>query len=106
MHQAWTLANGLQYVQETHCRERKQAQKGERVETTAVVQRVMVKTSEYDDDMLIESRFDFVSELTTRGATPPLSPITGSSIEQASGARKYTGQDDSTRWHECFEFEK
>ena len=54
----------------------------ERVETTAVVQRAMVKTSEYDDGMLIGSRFGFVSELTTRGTTPPLSPISGSSIEQ------------------------
>ena len=32
--------------------------------------------------MLIESRFGFVSELSTRGTTPPLSPISGSSIEQ------------------------
>ena len=47
-----------------------------RVETTAVVQRVMDKTSECDDDgVLIESRFGFVS-------TPPLSPISGSSVEQ------------------------
>ena len=52
------------------------------VETTAVVQRVMVETLEYDDDMLNESRFGFVSELTTRGTTPPLSPISGASIEQ------------------------
>ena len=37
---------------------------------------------EYYDDILIESRVGFVSELTTRGTTPPLSPITGSSIEQ------------------------
>ena len=56
--------------------------KGKRVETTAVVQGVMVETSEYDDGMLIESRFSFVSELTTRGTTPPLSPISGPSIEQ------------------------
>ena len=32
--------------------------------------------------MLIESRFGFVSELTTRGTTLPLSPTYGSSIEQ------------------------
>ena len=32
--------------------------------------------------MLIENRFGFVSELSTRGTTPPLSPISGSSIEQ------------------------
>ena len=63
------------------CRERKQAQKRERVEATAVVQRVMVETSEYDDSMLIGSRFGYVSESTTRGTTPPLSPISGSSIE-------------------------
>ena len=30
----------------------------------------MVETLEYDDDMLIENRFGFVSELTTRGTTP------------------------------------
>ena len=53
----------------------------ERVEATAVVQRVMVETSEYDDGMLIGSRFGYVSESTTRGTTPPLSPISGSSIE-------------------------
>ena len=56
--------------------------KGKRVETTAVVQEVMVETLESDDGMLIESRFCFVSELTTRGTAPPLSPISGSSIEQ------------------------
>ena len=39
--------------------------KGKRVETTAVVQEVMVETLEYDDGVLIESRFGFVSELTT-----------------------------------------
>ena len=54
----------------------------ERVGTSAVVQRVMVETSEYDDGMLIGSRFGFVSELTRRGTTPPLSRISGSSIEQ------------------------
>ena len=32
--------------------------------------------------MLIESRFGFVSELTTRATTPPLSPVSGSLIEQ------------------------
>ena len=43
---------------------------------------MMVETLEYDDCMLIENRFGFVSELTTRGATPPLFPISGSSIEK------------------------
>ena len=42
----------------------------------------MVETLEYDDGMLIGRRFGLVSELTTRGTTPPLSPISGSSIEQ------------------------
>ena len=56
--------------------------KTERVETTAVVQGVTAETSEYDDGMLLGSRFGFVSELTTRGTTPPLSPNSGSSIEQ------------------------
>ena len=56
--------------------------RGKRVETTGAAQGVMVETLEYDDGMLIESRFGFVSELTTRGATPPLFPISGSSIEQ------------------------
>ena len=43
----------------------------------------MVETLKYDDGMLIESRFGFVSELTTkRRNTPPLSKISGSSIEQ------------------------
>ena len=56
--------------------------KGERVEAPAVVQGVMVETLEYEDGMLIESRFRFVSGWTTRGTTPPPSPISGSSIEQ------------------------
>ena len=57
--------------------------KTERVETTAVVQRVMVETSEDDDGMLIGSRFGFASELTTRGTTtPPLSPNSEYSVEQ------------------------
>ena len=56
--------------------------KGKRVETTAAVQGVMVETSVYADGMLIESRFCFVSELSTRGKLPPLSPISGPSIEQ------------------------
>ena len=56
--------------------------KVKRVETTSVVQGVMVETLEYEDGMMIESRFYFTSELTTRGTTPPLSPISGSSIEQ------------------------
>ena len=49
--------------------------KGKRVERTAVVQGVMVETLEFDDGMLIESRFGFVSDLTTRGTTRPLSPL-------------------------------
>ena len=49
--------------------------KGKRVETTAVVQGVMVETLKYDDGMLIESRFSFISELTMRSTTPPLSTI-------------------------------
>ena len=56
--------------------------KGKRVETTAVVQGVMVETLKYDDDMLIESRFSFMSELTMRSTTPPLSTSSGSSISQ------------------------
>ena len=52
------------------------------LETTAVVQGVTVETLECDDGMLIRSLFGFVSELTTRGTTPPLSPISGSSVEQ------------------------
>ena len=56
--------------------------KGKRVETTAVVQGVMVETLVYDDGMLIESRSGFVSESTTRGTTPPLFLISGFSIEQ------------------------
>ena len=54
----------------------------EREETTAAVQGVTVETLECDDGMMIESRFGFVSKWTTRGTTPPLSPISGSSIEQ------------------------
>ena len=61
---------------------RKETSPRERVETTAVVQRVMVETSGYDDGMLIGSRFGYVSELTPRGTTPPLSPISEYSIEQ------------------------
>ena len=41
-----------------------------------------VETSEYDDGMLIGSRFGFVSELTTGGTSPPLSPISGCLTEQ------------------------
>ena len=52
----------------------------------------MVETLECDDGMLIESRFCFVSELTTGGTAPPLSPISGSSTEQ----RGYT----KVRWTE------
>ena len=40
--------------------------KGKRVDTTAVVQGVMVETLKHDDGMLNESRCCFVSELTTR----------------------------------------
>ena len=54
----------------------------ERVETTAVVQRVMVETSEYGDGMQNGSRFRYVSGLTTRGTTPPLSPISECSTAQ------------------------
>ena len=49
--------------------------KGKRVVTTAVVQGVMVETLVYDDGMLVESRFGFVSESTTTGTILPLSPI-------------------------------
>ena len=70
----------------------------ESVETTAVVQGVMVETLEYEDGMLIESRFSYVSELTTRGTALALSPISGSSLNSV-GTRKYTGQNvDSIRW--------
>ena len=65
-----------------HINEKGNKPKGKRVETTAAVQGAMVATLEYEDGMLIENRFDFVSELTTRGTTHPLSPISGSSIEQ------------------------
>ena len=86
--------------------------KGERVETTAVVQGVMVETSEYDDGMLIGRRFGDVSDLTTRGTTPPLSPISEYLIEQVS-TRTYTGKtwtqyvgrvESVVSCHECFEF--
>ena len=50
-------------MQETHS-EKGNKPKGKKVETTAVVQGVMVETLAYDDGMLIESRFGFVSELT------------------------------------------
>ena len=56
--------------------------KGKKAETRAVVQGMMVETLVCDDGMLVESRFGFVSESTTRDTTPPLSPISGSSIEQ------------------------
>ena len=62
--------------------EKENKPKGKRVETTAVVQGVMVETLKYDDGMLIESRFSFMSELTMRSTTPPLSTISGSSISQ------------------------
>ena len=56
--------------------------KGKRVATTAAVQGLMVETLKYDDGKLIENRFGFVSELTTRDTTPGLSTTSGSSIEQ------------------------
>ena len=52
----------------------------------------MVETSEYDDGMLIGSRFGYGSELTTRGTTPPLSPISEYSIEQR-GYKKVHGKE-------------
>ena len=62
-------------------------------------------------DMLIESRFGFVSVLTTRGTTPPLSPISESSIEQRGYNKvhwtwiQYVGRVESVvAGHECFEF--
>ena len=79
MQQAWTIANGLQCVQETHCRKPKRERQRE-LEQQLVVQRVVVKTLEYDDGILIWSHFGFVFGLTTRGRTPPIS---GSAIEQA-----------------------
>ena len=87
--------------------EKRNKPRGKRVATKSEAQGVMVETLEYDDGMLIESRFGFVSELTTRGATPPLFPISGSSIEQF-GFRKNTGQNvDLVRWPSrvgCFLF--
>ena len=62
--------------------EKRNKPKGKRVETAAVVKGLMVEQVEHDDGMLIESRFGFVSELSTRGTTPPLSRISESSIEQ------------------------
>ena len=78
--------------------------KGKRVETTAVVQRMMVKTLEYENGMLIESCFGFVSEFTTRGTRPPLSPISGSLIEQRGynkvhwSERGFNTLIESNRW--------
>ena len=111
MQHAWTIANGLQCAQEQHCREKTSLKERERVETTAVVQEVMVETWEYDDEDHVfvfghevsadvqrhekhsrkggasrsACRFGCVSVLTTRGTPPPLSPIAGSS----SGQRGY-----------------
>ena len=47
--QAWTFAKGLQCLQRTHCRGKKQTQRRERVETTAVVQGKMVERWEHAD---------------------------------------------------------
>ena len=82
MQQAWTNANGLHSVCKKHIAEKRNKPKRKIVEKTAAMQGVMVEMLEHDDGMLIESRSGFVSESTTRGATPPLSPISGSSIEQ------------------------
>ena len=49
MQQAWTFAKGLQCLQRTHCRGKKQTQRRERVETTAVVQGEMVERWEHAD---------------------------------------------------------
>ena len=88
--------------------------KGKIVETTVVVQGVMVETLEYEDGMLTENRSGFVSELTTRGTTPSLSPISRSSIEQRGFKKvhwtergfKYVDRVESVvSCHERFEFE-
>ena len=53
MQQAWTIANGLQCVQETHCRE--ETSPGEREREL----KQQVETSEYDDGMLNWESFWF-----------------------------------------------
>ena len=124
MQQAWTIACGLQCVQETHCRKRKKS-KRERVETTAVVQGVMVVTWEHEDeDCVFEfghevsadvqrrethtcisgasrsaCRFGGVSESTTRGTNTSTVSDYWILNWNSMGTRKYTGKNaDSTRW--------
>ena len=87
--------------------------KGERVETTAVVQGSDGRNvGGMMMAMLIGRRFGDVSDLTTRGTTPPLSPISEYLIEQVS-TRTYTGKtwtqyvgrvESVVSCHECFEF--
>ena len=99
---------------------KKQAQR--RVETTAVVQGATVETWEYDDENYVlvfgqevsadvqrrethssidsgeprsACRFRYASELTTRGAAPPLSPIAGSSIELRGYKKAHWEEHDS-----------
>ena len=73
--------------------------KGTRVETTAAVQGVMVKTLEYEDGVLTENRFGFASELTTRVTTQHLHCLRFLDLLLNSvGTRKFTGQNvDSIR---------
>ena len=50
--------------------------------------------------MLIESRFGFVSEFTTRGTRPPLSPISGSLIEQRGYNKVHWSERGFNTWIE------
>ena len=63
----------------------------------------MVETLEYDDGMLIESRFSFVSESTIRDTTSPLSLIQESTLDRTS--TQYGGRVESVgSCYQCFEF--
>ena len=124
--QVWTIANGqqwLQWIQEGHC-------------PTAVVQGSMVETWEYEDEDYVlvfgqevqrrethsctggrsrsACRLGLVSELTTKSTTSPLSPSTGSSIEQRCDKKVHWRERMWTQYigrvklvgscQECFEF--
>ena len=79
--------------------ERGNKPKRKRVETTAVVQEVIVETLVYDDGILIQSRFGFMC-LSRQREAQHLHRFRFLDLQLNSvGTRKYTGQNvDSIRW--------
>ena len=55
MQQAWTIAQGLQCACKKRIAEKGKKPKGKKIETTAVVQGVMVDTWKYEDETMSSS---------------------------------------------------